>query len=151
MIDLSVGSGSEKLGKVDRIVQVQSRILTQIMSEDRAKRMIDIEARAEGKGDVYSLSEMLEDVRSGIWTELVDRRSTIDPYRRSLQRTYVQIMTDKIKGETPSTSDMRPLARGELQEVSSLIDRNKGRINDRTTRLHLEDIQVMIQQALKIE
>ena len=126
MIDLSVGSGSEKLGKVDRIVQVQSRILTQIMSEDRAKRMIDIEARAEGKGDVYSLSEMLEDVRSGIWTELVDRRSTIDPYRRSLQRTYVHIMTDTTKDETPSATYCPTTARWQLQSASSCCARMEG-------------------------
>lgn len=151
LLDNDILNKIEPSGSVDRILQAQNRILNAVLSEERAKRMIDIAAKAENSDDVYTLGEMLEDLRGGIWSELVDGESEIDPYRRNLQRSYIRALANKLKGENASTSDMRPLARGELQEISRLIDWGKDRIRDRTSLLHLEDIKVMIEQALKID
>ena len=40
--------------------------------------------------------QFLADVRSGVWGELSAAKVTIDPYRRNLQRSYLDIANNKL-------------------------------------------------------
>jgi hypothetical protein len=111
---------------------------------------------------------MLATVRGGVWSEL-DTGTPIDPLRRNLQRGHIErletLMTEEQElpdseffryytGRTPidvSQSDIRPLVRGELQDLDEAIadalgDRDV--TEDRTTRLHLEDARARIEDIL---
>jgi hypothetical protein len=134
----------EPSGVLDRVLQSQQTILSGLLSDTRAKRMTDMEARY-GSANVYPLTEMVEDVRKGVWTELSGPVVKIDPYRRNLQRAYITLVGTRM-GE--ATSDLRPLLRGALVDTKSAIMAGIARTTDRTTKLHLQDSLQAIERIL---
>ena len=143
LIDADVLRRIEATGTVDRIREEQTDLLVELLQDDRLGRLV--EAEAVGSGDPYPLAAMLEDLRDGIWEELGRRSVEVDPYRRNLQRAWVEAMADKLDGR----SDVRALARGELREVRDRIDDRLGRADDRATRLHLMDVRERIEDILE--
>ena len=87
-------------------------------------------------------------MRGGIWRELQGPGAKIDPYRRNLQRAYIQTLADRVSSKTPATDDSRALFRGELRAVDAEIKVVLPRTTDRMTRLHLEDVRDQIAKAL---
>jgi hypothetical protein len=149
-------------GGMDRVRRLQVGVLDNVLDPWRLARLIEGEA-ANGS-DSYSVGDLFGDLRSGIWSELAAGRS-IDPYRRNLQRAHIarleHLMTEEARevpaaaraffNVTPiqvSQSDIRPMIRGELQTLRDQSRRAIARTNDRTTRLHLEDIIVRIDHIL---
>jgi hypothetical protein len=72
----------------------------------------------------------------------------IDAFRRNLQRTYLDLMNDKLNGRAPVTDDQRPFIRGELKALNGEIGRAIARTTDRAVRLHLEDAHDLIVKIL---
>ena len=70
----------------------------------------------------------------------------IDPYRRNLQRAYLDAMSDKVNARTGGES--RPLARGELRSLDVSVRAAIAKAADRTTRLHLQDVRDQIARIL---
>jgi hypothetical protein len=136
-------------GNVRRVTGAQISLLRQLMREDRAQRLIDQEAKARHGQTPYRLEEMLSDLRMGLWRELEAEVVEIDAYRRRIQRAHIEELGSKVNGENASRSDMRPLARGELKDISEMIAKSIEKISDRTTRLHVEDIRMIIVQILE--
>lgn len=139
----------EPSGNVDRITQGQISLLQKMLSEERAKRMTDHAARTRTGQTPYTLAEMLTHLREGLWRELQQNNFEIDPYRRRLQRAYVDELGTKISGEKASKGDLRPLARGELMTLLQVVKKARGKTQHRVTRLHLEDIRTVIEQLLE--
>jgi hypothetical protein len=69
----------------------------------------------------------------------------IDPYRRNLQRAYLDAMGDKVNR---TNSESRPLARGELRSLDTSVRAAIAKAADRTTRLHLQDVRDQIARIL---
>lgn len=160
MLDEAILTRIEHAGAVERIRSAQARTLNRILDFSRMQRMIETEAR--GVGTVYTLAEMMGDVREAVWTELSDN-AAIDPYRRNLQRAYIERMEFLMTNELPtlpaafrgfltsvdvSQSDIRAFTRGELETLKTDIDRSLRRTNDRTKQLHLRDIRARIDDIL---
>jgi hypothetical protein len=158
----------EILGRVDQAGFVdgfrgrQVSVLNSLVDAQRIARLIEYEHRLGG--DVYSPYEFMDDVRAAVWTEL-QRNSSISVYRRNLQRAYVErlgsLMTDELPnvpaafrqfaGWTQvnvSQSDIRPIAREQLEQLLTDVQRSKTRVNDRATRVHLNDIERRIDDIL---
>ncbi|MCH8807485.1 MAG: zinc-dependent metalloprotease [Planctomycetes bacterium] len=135
----------ETNGAADRIVSAQKRVMRSLINESRIKRMAECATRSPD--DAYLPVSLLEDVRVGIWTELESYPVAINLYRRNLQRAHVAMLTTFVKTDTPS-SDLPALARGELVGIVERIDSSENKEMDRTTRLHLNDVRVRIQQIL---
>jgi len=133
--------------------------------------MVELEALAPRAGepaaDVYTLPEMLRDVRSGVWGELADRRVTTDAFRRNLQRMYLDAFDTQInrKGPEPGTviimssgdarpadmgtvSDIRAAMRAELVALRTSIDTAIPHAVDGETRAHLEESRTRIDRIL---
>lgn len=161
LVDENVLGRIENVGTVERMRQIQVRVVNLVLDPGRMQRLIEAEARLGGSG--YGLGEMLGDLRAAIWSELGTGRS-IGTYRRNLQRGYLErmewLMTDEPE-ERPSPfgaaaatpvnvpqSDIRPVVRGELETLKREIGRALSRGADRATRLHLEDARVRIDQVL---
>jgi hypothetical protein len=138
----------EPAGDVDRVVGSQTGVLARLLDEARAKRLIDREAAAGAGETTYTLAEMLSELREGIWSELDADVVEIDAYRRALQRAHIDRLGRKLNPDSPSTSDMRPLARGELVALAADIETALENVDHRTTRLHLEDARVTIDRVL---
>ena len=138
----------EPSGAGTRVLQSQVVLAAQLLSEDRAVRLVDIARQYQGKVPVYTLSNLFEDVRRGMWYELAYPTVKIDPYRRNLQRAYIGLLASKLNS---SNGDSRPLSRMTLTDslttIRGVLAANKAA--DRETKVHLMDVAQIIEQALK--
>jgi hypothetical protein len=133
-------------GTVSRLRTTQQGLLTQLLSSARFARLIEQE---EIDGGGYRAIDLLADVRKGIWKELGGGSAIrIDAFRRNLQRTYLDLMNDKLNGRTPVNDDQRPYLRGELKALNTELARALPRATDRGVRLHLEDARDQIARIL---
>ncbi len=132
-------------------------ILDQLMDNGRLTRMIDNSVRTPG--DVYTVSEFFSKLTSEIWSEVQNPASAraANSFRRNLQRMYVDHLTRIMLDVRPSPrtrpapEDARSLARLELTELSSRIGRALEIPSlDRTTRAHLLESKVRIDEALDV-
>ncbi|MEC8637911.1 MAG: zinc-dependent metalloprotease, partial [Bacteroidota bacterium] len=140
-------------GAVDRMRRTQTRIINSILDFGRMARMIENEALNGTKA--YTLVSMMNDLQNGLWSELA-KGSKIDTYRRNLQRAYIDrlsyLMTES---QTPATglvrtygnqtrvlvsqSDIRSVARGQLNKLKNDIEKGVKRGSDTNTKYHLQD------------
>ena len=133
-------------GTISRIRTTQQGLLTQLLSSARFARLIEQEEIDRG---TYRAIDLLGDVRKGIWSELGGAGSLrIDAFRRNLQRTYLDLMNDKLNGRAPVTDDQRPFVRGELKALNAELAKALPRATDRAVRMHLEDARDQIARIL---
>lgn len=154
-------------GALQRINSAQTGILNQLFNDRRMERLIEFETLADRQNPAYSLGEMLGDVRSGIWSELGAARVTIDPFRRELQRSYLNAAASKINpaaaavpanlppqfraqfGPARATSDVKALFRSELRALDGQVRAAIPKAGDRVTRAHLEAVRDQIAEILE--
>ncbi|WP_340103327.1 zinc-dependent metalloprotease [Rhodohalobacter sp. 8-1] len=147
LLEESILRNIEHAGAIERIKRLQGRHLSEVMEPERMNRIIEGESF---RGDeAYTLAEMLEDVRIGIWSELAGSE-TIDPYRRNLQRTYIDAVRGLMEsdGSDVNISDIKPMLRDELRILGDQIDDSVGSTPDWMTRIHLQDISERIDNIL---
>jgi hypothetical protein len=166
LLDQSILRKIEPTGSLDRIGGAQRRVLNVLLDNARLQRMIENEALADG-ARVYTLGEMLGDLRRGVWREAMSG-APIDPYRRRLQRSYLELLGAKINPAAPaapagvppqllallgpqSAPDARAMLRGELVDLDRELASAVGRTSDRTSRLHLLDARAQIERILNPE
>ena len=152
----------EYSGSVERIRNLQVRTLDNILSLGKLARLIENET-ANGK-DAYSILEMMGDLRKGLWSETRNGR-TIDTYRRNLQKAHIErlayLMTtedNSKKGNsggyqksTPintSQSDIRSIARAELNILRKDLKSAINRTTDPMSKYHLQDAVEQIELIL---
>lgn len=149
LLDVNILRNIEHAGAIERVQTLQGRHLMSVLNSARMIRLIEDETF---RGDeAYAITEMLEDVRSGVWGEL-SNSSAIDVYRRNLQRTYLSHIQNLMESENNSVhgSDIKALLRDELQTLKQQVDRSVTRTNDRATQVHLRDVQVRIEKILDV-
>jgi len=156
----------ESDGNINRISGTQGRILGSLVANAKMQRMVEYEAMGGGSRDVYTLGEMLTDLRRGLWKEIY-AGAPIDAYRRRLQATYIEAMASKIKPAPPSaqdlalaqflgggvvnTRDFRPLLKDEMRTLDREVATAIGKTNDRVTRAHLSDVRDEIKTMLSTD
>jgi hypothetical protein len=162
MVNREVLARIEAAGIVNRIRSGQERALGNLLDFSRLARMIENETM-NGR-EAYSVKELMDDLRAGIWTEAEAGRA-VDTYRRNLQRAYVEgveaLFTEEQRpmpagwgsffAYTPidvSQSDIRPLARMELKQLRGLLSRAVPRTADAMTKAHYEDLMARIDDIL---
>ncbi|WP_370174199.1 zinc-dependent metalloprotease [Leeuwenhoekiella palythoae] len=155
MIDNNILNKIENNGNVERIRGLQVRTLENVLDFGRLGRMIENET-LNGK-KAYTLTEMMNDLRSGIFSELRSGKK-IDTYRRNLQRAYVDrleyLLTEEQSGRRNATSvnvsqsDIRAIARAELNTLKRSVRSAIGRTGDTLSRYHLQDLMERIDLIL---
>jgi len=134
-------------GVLARIKSTQQGLLSQLLSGARFNRLTEQEAIDGDKA--YRAVDLLADVRKGVWGELGGTGAVkIDAYRRNLQRSYLDLMGDKLNGRAAATDDQRPFVRGELRALNADVAKALVRTTDRATRMHLEDVRDQIAKIL---
>src|SRR4051812_1184798 len=137
----------EPVGVLDRIETGQRRVLNSLLSTTRVNRLVEQEA-IDGAA-AYKATDFLADVRKGIWSEVYgDGPVVVDAYRRNLQRAYIETLADRVNGRTATVDDARAFFRGELKTLDSDLKAALSKTTDRSTRLHIEDVQTQIAHAL---
>lgn len=137
----------EHSGAIERIQRLQGQHLRSVLNTSRMLRLIEDESF---RGDeAYNLAELFTDVRTGVWSEL-ETGSTIDVYRRNLQRVYLQHLKEVMANSSQSIegSDIHAMIRDELLTIKQRIDQALNMSSDRITTVHLRDIKVRIQEIL---
>jgi hypothetical protein len=162
LLEPSIINRLEPSGSLARISGSQARALSSLVANDRMARMLEMEAAATSRRNVYPLAEMLTDLRRGLWKEIYAGQS-IDIYRRRLQRTYLEAMASKINPPAPaaapagfpgggggavSTADVRPLLKAEMRDLDRELTAAIARTSDRASRAHLQDARDQIKQML---
>ena len=161
-IDVSISRRIEPVGLLDRIRNAQNSVLTHLLNSQRFARMVEQEA-LDG-ASAYSPAQLLADVRGGIWKELGAAQVKIDPYRRNLQRAYLDLANSKLNGSErmiptnlpadyprayfATSGDEKPYYRAELRTLSAAITAALPKSADRGTRAHLEGARDQIARIL---
>ncbi|WP_370736456.1 zinc-dependent metalloprotease [Cellulophaga baltica] len=162
LLDQDIFNKIEYSGSIERLRSIQVRTLDNILSLGKIARIIENET-INGK-EAYALTTMMKDLRTGIWSEL-SRGSKIDTYRRNLQKAHIDRLAYLMTAEsqtksrrsspyvksTPlntSQSDVRSVARAELNILKRAIKAAIGRTSDSMSKYHLQDAVVRIDQIL---
>jgi hypothetical protein len=137
----------EPVGVLDRVRTGQQRVLGSLLSTTRIARLVEQEA-LDGVS-AYRALDFLADVRKGIWSEFYNGSpAKVDPYRRNLQRAYIETLADRINGRLAAVDDTRAFFRGELKSLDVDLRAAAPRVTDRATRLHIDDVRTQIERAL---
>lgn len=153
---------------LSRIGSAQNRVLSAVLTDSRLNRLLEEEALAKGAGEVYSLADMLDDLRKGVWSELSEGAPKIDAYRRQLQNNYLTSIDGKLNPPAavtpapggggafgfgppaaPLSEDAKSELRGELVTLQAEVRRAISRAGDRETQLHLAGADHRISEILE--
>jgi hypothetical protein len=143
----------------ERIQSIQASTLRSLLDKNRLYKLITIGTRFPSAS--YSLNEMMDDTRKGLFSELTNRQSS-DIFRRNLQKLYVGQMGDLINPAAtagPASAFMAPSAdikntdvvseaKAQLKKLAATIQANKASISDASTVNHLNDLQDRIKEIL---
>jgi hypothetical protein len=139
----------ESDGVVSRFSNSQAGVFNTLLNEARLGRLIEYEALANGEDDLYTVADLMSELRAGVWGEIAATNPRIDVFRRGLQRVYLTSMDEYLNPEgTRATSDARPIVRAELAELARAVSQAAARSSDRMTELHLRDVEVEIGRIL---
>lgn len=138
----------EEAGALDRISAAQAGSLNRVLNVDVMKRLVEQELFAGS--DAYSLTEMLDDLREGVWSELSDGE-VIDPLRRSLQRAYLNRIAVLMQDDNAWLTDAPGALRAQLLTLQTDLASAKAQVSDRATEAHLIDSEDRIRAILELD
>ena len=161
MIDNNIYSKTQYSGAIEKIGNVQTRTLNNILDSGRMARMIENQTMNGSKS--YNLVSMFSDLRRGVWSELYNGKR-IDTYRRNLQRAHINrldYLLNKAKNQRGANfgyfkqstvnigqSDIKAMVRGELNRIKRDIKSAVSKAPNTTSRYHLQDAIARIDKAL---
>lgn len=139
---------------------VQNNILGRLLSNATLSKLFRYEA---SEANAYGASEMLTDLRKGVWSELATRKP-IDIFRRNLQKAYVERIVSNLE-EAPAasaamasfgftvpnyskTTDAISIIKAQLRTLQTEIKSALPAYKDAASRAHLQDVNDRITQAL---
>jgi len=148
LLDKSILDKIDDTGHMDGIRNLQMRTLGAIFNPDRLNRLM--EAEAMNGSEAFSMNDLFKGVTDGIFSE-ISSTGDIDPFRRNLQRGYIDQMETlmKLEGAAYSQSDIKAMARGYLKSVLTTL--NGSNYTNGINAFHIEDLKARIQQILDPE
>jgi hypothetical protein len=144
------------------IGNIQDNALNRFFSANTLNKLINAET-ALGT-NAYKMTDLFNDVKKGVWSELAGRK-TIDVYRRNLQKSYVNILSNLLNppevtitlggggfnlGPSVNTdkSDIKSLVRAHLTTLKAEVTAAAAGTADQMSKYHLQDIAKRIDEAL---
>ena len=145
------------------IGDIQDNVLNRFFSARTLTKLVDQEATLGDKA--YTVSELIADLKKGIWSELASHKP-IDMYRRDLQKSYINtvgnllapssggdIITIILGGGGPAgisldKSDVKSILRAHLTSLRAEVRAAAAASSDNMTRIHLQDIAIRIDNIL---
>jgi hypothetical protein len=162
LLDNDIFNKIEFAGVLDRMRRTQTGTLNRLLTFDRLARISENEALNGNKA--YTMIQMMTELRRGIWSELYNTKA-IGIYRRNLQRAYIDrleyLMTESQEPLTGaarrysnqtrvlvSQSDIRAVSRAQLVNLRTAISNRLSIASDQSTRYHLQESMVRIDNIL---
>jgi hypothetical protein len=156
-------------GTAGSVTTQQRQLLSSLLSATRMSRLFDAEVLLGDKA--YTPVELVDDLQAGLFSELKGDAPKIDPIRRAVQRSYVDILRNEfnppapvndiaLPGRTrlpagldigPRVSELRAVARASLTKLEKDLGTAKAKAKDPATAAHLADLQSEIKTILAEE
>ena len=147
------------------ILTAQEGALNRMMSTATMNKMLNAEAAIGNLA--YTCTDLLSDLKQGVFTELTTRKP-IDVYRRNLQKSYVERLNSFISPIPAPTSgiiitfgnanaaptldvkksDILSLLKGHAKELKASLDATAAVTIDKASKYHLQDLSDRIAKAL---
>ncbi len=137
---------------------IQDNVLNRFLGNRTLNKLIDAEA-ALGN-NAYQVTELLNDLKKGIWSELAARKP-VDIYRRNLQKSYINSLANLVSSTTsisiagvtvtstsPDKSDTKSVVRAHLASLRLEVNAAASAIADQMTKYHLQDVSRRIDNIL---
>ena len=138
----------ESGGMMDRLRNLQVQTLNRLFDGDRLNRPSETEALHGSSA--YRITDLFTDMQNGVWSEL-ESRTQIDPFRRNLQRAYLDKMADLMEEEEAKydQSDIKAVTRGMLDRLREDLNKSVGRQKDNISKFHLQDALARVEKILE--
>ncbi|MEI9908937.1 MAG: zinc-dependent metalloprotease [Bacteroidota bacterium] len=151
------------LSGLSAIGSIQDNALNRLLSTRTLNKLVDAEASLGN--NAYQVTELLSDLKKGIWTELAGKKP-IDIYRRNLQKAYVNMLGNILNPATPGSasfgggititiisssgdkSDIKSVVRAHLAALRTEVGAAAAGTADSMTKYHLQDVAKRIDNAL---
>ncbi len=138
------------------IGSIQDNTLGRLLGSRTLNKLV--EAEAVLGNNAYQLTDLLSDLKKGIWNELAGRKA-IDIYRRNLQKSYINILSNILNpppaaagmssaAVTSDKTDIRSVVRAHLSSLRSEIVAAAAGTADSMSKYHLQDVAKRIDNAL---
>jgi hypothetical protein len=135
----------------------QKALMQSLLSSGRMRRLMDEELLAPEKS--YTVTELVNDVQDGIFSEWTTPKPKVDVLRRGLQRAYLDHLKSELLpskdgggpvlfGDAAGGSDFRAVARVSLRRLQIQVTSGLGRTQDAITIAHLQDCEREIDAML---
>lgn len=147
---------------ISMLSKAQDDILTKLINPALFDKLLQSEAY--DFRSAYTLMDMLNDLRQGIWGELSTHQS-IDICRRNLQKMYIDYFLTIINASPlpkkgpgikfvgtvgiSTTSDAMSIVKAQLRSLHSDISRAIPHMNDKESLVHLQDLKQRIEESLE--
>ena len=140
--------------------RVQDAALNRLLSSSTLNKLLDAETLLGN--NAYQVTELLADLKKGIWSELPTGKAT-DVYRRNLQKSYVNalisLLTPPVNispfpgliitaGGVNEKSDAKSIVRAHMASLRSEITAAATKATDQLTKFHLQDLADRLNKAL---
>ena len=154
-------------GVASDVMGQQRAILTGLLSGARLSRLLD--AEIQDAEHAYTVGELVGDVQAGLWKELSADAPKVDPLRRNLQRSYLDVLKAEFEptqaagsvvipsprrapildfGGPSRVFELRAVARVALKDLKKEIEAAAPKTKDAVTKAHLEDSLSVIDEVL---
>jgi hypothetical protein len=161
-----IGSGIyDRIGGSPLITigNIQDNALNRLFSTNTLNKLI--QAEAKNGSQAYTITELFNDLKRGIWSELAAKRP-IDVYRRNLQKSYINILSNLLNPPSssppaitgpgititissgPDKSDIKSVVRAHLAALKNEVNAAAAAIADPMSKYHLQDVSKRIDNAL---
>jgi len=127
------------------ISKLHTQALNHLLNPQTLSKMAVSEAMYPDKA--YGLAEYFNDINTMMWGEL-KTSSTINIYRRNLQRSYVDKLTELAGKNGKDYRDVGPILKAKMTEIYSQISRALPKVKDAMTEYHLKYLQGKLQAAI---
>ncbi|HEX2628019.1 MAG TPA: zinc-dependent metalloprotease [Chitinophagaceae bacterium] len=158
---IGMGINNANIAPMYKLINIQGEVLVRITTHATYSRLLLAQTTSKGKS--YSVQQLLDALRSGIWKELKSH-GAIDIYRRNLQKLYADRFIRQLSYRDKSLllhfedemffafentfSDVLPIVKNHLAELAADIDKALPGYKDKETIIHLKDIRDRIRYSL---
>ncbi len=138
----------------ERLLDLQRAVLSYLMSDTVARRILDSLAKTDRAAEAFQLSELYSRLEADVWSELGQPRSTVQDIsaaRRELQREHINRLASAVlRPSSLPRADARGLLRVQARTLLTRLNAANQHSTslDPESRAHLADSADTLRQAL---
>lgn len=147
-----MGQAAASYPILDRIQGIQSMAVAMVTSPETLSRVRNNEMKVT-EGSTLTIPELMSTLTDAIFEEgRAQQDLTLSPIRQNLQRIYLERLIRLTVGRSSGGPPIVPaLARAQLIDIQTRLQRMSGRSGDVYTKAHVSDCDSRIERALRAE